>query len=157
MKARCTYIAVSIILIAAVAGAQTLRKPIAPEPAYCTATPPGNLIDRGYRLVVEDGVDVLIGSSDGAVVRVEQSTRGITVNWIGDVPPWALDPVPNAFYAWESGYGAYCRHFSKGTDHTAQTSCRTDCLTWWSGTWYYTSVWWAGEWRVSVVIMCVLR
>ncbi|MCK4774089.1 MAG: hypothetical protein KAT30_04865 [Candidatus Krumholzibacteria bacterium] len=150
MNARHAYITVLIILAAAVAGAQTAR------PTHCTATPPANLIDRGSGLTMGDGIDVLIGSRGGAVARVEQSTRGITVNWIGNVPPWVLKPAPDAFYAWEGGYGAYCRHFSEGTDKTAQTSCRTDCLTWQSGTWYYTSVRWNGEWRVRVVTMGVL-
>jgi hypothetical protein len=133
MYARFAYITVSIILFAAVAGAQT----------PCPGTmPPPELIEGARRVTNIE----YIGDARGAVIHAVQVTNGLRVNWIGEPPAWALDPQPDAIYTWVPVYGAYCRHLG----------CETDCVsqhTYLKGSLAYQWVAWdedMGEW-VEVV------
>ena len=133
-------------LVAATASAQ-----IHTAPMTCDPLPPDGVINGGDRLTAADGIEwVLYNPNWKTTAAVRQVTGGIAVNWIGPRPSWAMPSLPDAFYAWEEGYGAYCRHFSIGVDKTAQTGCRTDCVAWWSGAFYYTAARFNGEWRVVV-------
>ena len=132
------------LLTASLAGAQITTAPIT-----CDPLPPADIINAGDRLTAADGIEfVLYSHRDHVTSDIRQVTGGVVLNWIGDPPSWAMAPRADAFYAWEEGYGAYCRHFSAGVDKTAQTGCRTDCVVWWGGGFYYTAARFAGEWRV---------
>ena len=135
------------LLTASLVGAQLPP----PQPMTCDPLPPAGVISAGDRLTAADGIDwTLYSSRNDTTVTVRQVTGGVVLNWIGDPPAWAMAPRVDAFYAWEAGYAAYCRHFSVGVDKTAQTGCRTDCVVWWSGGFYYAVARFSGEWRVVV-------
>ena len=138
------------VVLAALAATASAQLP-PPQPMTCDPLPPAGVISAGDRLTAADGIDwTLYSSRNDTTVTVRQVTGGIVVNWIGDPPAWAMAPRVDAFYAWEAGYAAYCRHFSVGVDKTAQTGCRTDCVVWWSGGFYYAVARFSGEWRVVV-------
>lgn len=136
------------LLTASLAGSQ-INPPL---PMTCDPLPPASVVHGGDQLTAWDGIDfTLYSGRNKTTVTIRQVTGGVVVNWIGDPSSWALAPRIDAFYAWESGYGAYCRHFSTGVDKTAQIGCRTDCLTRWDGGWYYSVMRFNGDWRVVVV------
>ena len=140
---------IAVVLAALVAA--TANAQITTHPMTCDPLPPAGIINNGDRLTAADGIEwVLYSHRDSTTATVRQVTGGIVVNWIGDPPSWAMSPQVDAFYAWEAGYVSYCRHFSTSTDRTRQTGCRTDCVVWWGGAFYYTVVKFSGEWRVVV-------
>lgn len=144
---RIMVVAALAVVMAATANAQITTRPMT-----CDPLPPAGVVNGGDRLTPWDGIDfTLYSSKHETTVTIRQVTGGVVVNWIGDPSSWALAPRIDAFYAWESGYGAYCRHFSTGVDKTAQIGCRTDCLTRWDGGWYYSVMRFNGDWRVVVV------
>jgi len=140
---------IAVVLAALVAA--TANAQIHTALMTCDPLPPEGVINAGDCLTAADGIEwVLYSHRDSTTATVRQVTGGIVVNWIGKPPPWAMSPQVDAFYAWEAYYSAYCRHFSIGVDKTAQTGCRTDCVAWWSGAFYYTAARFNGEWRVVV-------
>jgi hypothetical protein len=116
----------------------------------CEPLPPQDVLSSTDKLTAEDEWRFEVWTRDGYYAEIRQVSGGIILNWIGASPPWALAPLPDAFYAWENGYGRYCRHFSLGADKTSQTACRTDCVNWWNGMFYYVALKAAGgEWRTT--------
>ena len=136
------------VVLAALAATANAQLP-PPQPMTCDPLPPAGVISAGDRLDAADGIEwTLYQPNEGTTSTVRQVTDGIVVNWIGPRPSWAMASWPDTFYAWEADYSAYCRHFSIGVDKTMQTGCRTDCVTWWGGSFYYTAARFIGEWRV---------
>lgn len=146
---RSTVVAVLAVMMTAIVNAQGVPIDLGPgTPITCEPLPPADVITGGDKLADDELELVLYNPNWKATATLRQVTGGVMLNWMGQPPPWALSPETDAFYAWEEGYGAYCRHFSRGTDRTRQTDCRTDCLRYDWGGWYYQSVWWTGTWRV---------
>lgn len=143
---RTVVATLAAVLVTATINAQQYPQVSGP----CDPLPPPGTFTSGDFLTVEDGYRFELGTRYDVGAEVRQVSGGIILNWIGGEPSWALRPVPDAFYAAENMYGAYCRHFSAGADKTAQTGCRTDCVIWWGGNFYYTVAAWEsrGEWRI---------
>jgi hypothetical protein len=125
------------IALAALAATANAQEPYPPRPMTCDPLPPVGSFTRGDKLEQHDPWRFELYTRDGYFAEVRQVTGGIVVNWMGGTPSWALEPEPDALYVWESSYGAFCRHFSKGMDKTAQTDCRTDCFSWQGFGFYY--------------------
>jgi hypothetical protein len=140
------------IALAALAATANAQEPYPPRPMTCDPLPPVELIQRGDKLEQHDPWRFELGPAAGYFTEIRQVTGGIVLNWMGGTPGWALEPEPDAFYAWEVGYASYCRHFSEGVDKTAQSGCHTDCVTVLGEQVHYRAMKWDarnGEWKVT--------
>ena len=149
-----------IITVLAVIMSATANAQIVERPHPCDPLPPDDLIQRGIKLEQHDLWRFEASAGDQYHAEIRQVTGGVVLNWIGGTPSWAMRPEPDAFYAWEVGYGAYCRHFSEGLDLTAQSECRTDCLTALDGEFHYRGLkWmkWLDQWNVTAAAELVVR